>query len=78
MDKQMIKKDLEQSSEQTMEVAATAAVVEQNPLEVLVQELEGELNPNFFLDDNAKSGGKQQCFIAKKKIREHCSSSKKR
>ena len=78
MGKQMIKKGLEQSSEQAMEVAATAAVVEQNPLKVLVRELEGELNSNFFLGNYANSVGRQQHFIAKKKIKEHRSSSKKR
>ena len=70
MGKQMIKKGLEQSSEQAMEVAATAAVVEQNPLKVLVRELEGELNPNFFLGNYANNGGRQ--------IKEFRSSSKKR
>ena len=43
----------DQSLEQSMEAAAAAAVatvVEQNPLKLLVQELEGELNPHkFFL-----------------------------
>ena len=42
----------DQSLEQSMEAAAAAVatVVEQNPLKLLVQELEGELNPHkFFL-----------------------------
>ena len=41
----------DQSLEQSMEAAATVAtVVEQNPLKLLVQELEGKLNPpKFFL-----------------------------
>ena len=41
----------DQSLEQSMKAAAAVATVaEQNPLKLLVQELEGELNPpKFFL-----------------------------
>ena len=74
-DEQLQIKDLEQFSEQAMEAAAITVVVEQNPLKALVQELEGELNPNFFLDNDANSGSKQQRFIEKNKIKEHRSSS---
>ena len=78
-DEQLQVKDLEQFLEQAMEAAATTVVVEQNPLKALVQELEGELNPNFFLDNNANSGSKQQQrFIEKNKIKEHRSPSSER
>ena len=66
-----------------MEVAAaswTAAIVEENTLKVLVQELENELNPNFFLNDNTNSSKQeqQQRFIAKWEIKLQCSPSSKK
>lgn len=79
-DEQLQVKDLEQFLEQAMEAAATTVVVEQNPLKALVQELEGELNPNFFLEDNAYSRGKQQQeqFIAVKDNKKYHSPSLKK
>ena len=60
----------------------TAAIAEENTLKVLVQELENELNPNFFLNDNTNSSKQeqqqQQRFIAKWEIKLQCSPSSKK
>ena len=71
----------DQSLKQSMEAAAAVAiVVEEIPLNLLFQELEGELNPNFFLEDNAYSRGKQQQeqFIAIKDNKKYHSPSLKK
>ena len=78
MEGQQIK---DQSLKQSMEAAAAVAiVVEEIPLNLLFQELEGELNPNFFLEDNAYSRGKQQQeqFIAIKDNKKYHSPSLKK